>query len=326
MPINKNFWKDKTVAVTGGSGFIGSHFIEELVKQEIKTVCVSSKKHQHEYLKKTDKKFLHCLKLDLTNEQETIKKIKKLDVIINCAALDGNTEFKIKYAAKILDHNLKIVLNILNAAIINKIKDVVLFSSAEVYPATAKNPIKEEDDYRKHFDNLENGYVLSKRFSEIIGLMYAKQHGLHVYLPRPTNVYGERDKFDADSNRVIPSMIKKILKGEKLEIWGDGKQVRNFIYVKNLVYSVITLLEIKQTAPVNISSNEISTIYDLAQKIGTLSQKKPNIAYLKDKPTGVKIRYLDSKLIYSLIHFEMCTLNIGLKKTINWHLSKNHLG
>ena len=209
--MNENYWKNKIVAVTGGVGFIGSHFVEELAKIGAIVKCLYSHQNTNlEYLKKARGK-IEFINLDILNQKELFKVCKKVNTIINCAAKDGNSEYKLKNGATILDLNIKIVSNILNCSLHNKIPNTVLISSAEIYPLTAKSPIKENDDYTKNFDNLDNGYVLSKRYTEILGKMYKKQYGLNIFLPRPTNTYGPRDNFENNS-RIIPMLIKKTKK------------------------------------------------------------------------------------------------------------------
>lgn len=318
--MDKSYWKNKVVAVTGGSGFIGSHFIEELANSDAVVKCIYTRQNSNiDYLKSIDQK-IEFIKLDLLRDN-LLNSCKNVDTLINCAAKDGNSEYKIRNAATILDTNIKIVSNILNCSLHNHILNTVLISSAEIYPLTSISPISENDDYTKNFDNLGNGYVLSKRYAEMLGTMYSKQYNLNVYLPRPTNTYGPRDRFD-NVNRVIPMLIKKIVQGESIEIWGDGSQERSFIYVKDLVWGVLRMIENGKYSILNFSSDESISINKLASLISHTVEKKATIHFDLNKPSGMKKRSLDNKKLKSIIDFELKSIKHGLEETINWYKEK----
>jgi dTDP-4-dehydro-6-deoxy-alpha-D-gulose 4-ketoreductase len=317
--MNKKYWKNKKILITGASGFIGSHFVEELDKMGAKIKALYHKKNSNiEYLQNTCKN-VEYLKVNLLEGNSIRTASQNVEIIINCAALDGNAEFKQKNAAIILDTNMRITSNILNAAVENGIPNIVLLSSAEVYPLTSKNPIKEEDDYKKNFDNTNNGYVLSKRYAEILGELYSKQYGINVFLPRLTNVYGPRDNFNEASNRVIPSMIKKVLNNENIEIWGNGKQIRQFIYVKDVVLCILNMIKMNKNYIINISSGSSVTIYDLAKKIVKISKISSNITLLKNKIQGISVRKLNIQLLKSVSPVGFHSLNEGLLETITYY-------
>ncbi len=322
--MENTYWKNRKVLVTGGMGFIGSHFVEELLTMQCDVTCVDfhCEKTLFDSLNIPSGN-LSLADVDLQDTEAVQKVVSGHDLIINCAALDGNAEFKAKNAARILDVNMKIVSNILNAAQQGGVQDVVLLSSAEVYPASAQSPIKEDDDYRVNFDNLQNGYALSKRYAELLADLYSKQYGLHIYLPRPTNVYGPRDNFGDQSSRVIPGMLKKVLSGKAIELWGDGKQVRNFVYVKDLVHMILATVQAGVVGRINIATDEPITILELAQIIAYVANKQPSITLLTEKPAGIKERVLDTAEINVTIDFVPQPLKEGLIATLVWYAQKN---
>lgn len=299
--MQRNYWKNKKVIVTGSGGFLGGHFVREL--SELQSQVVSA---PHDII-------------DLLDFDKTKSLFRNADVIINCAALDGNSEFKVRHAAEILDSNLRITLNVLNAAKANAVKDIVLFSSAEIYSPDAPNPIKEEDDYRLYNEHTLNGYILSKRYGEILSDLYCKEFNLQIYLPRPSNIYGPNDHFSEIDNKMIPSFIKKVAVGEPIEIWGDGLQIRQFIYVKDVVYSVFSMIEKNYSDVLNISTEEFISILDLAKIIYKCFDKKPNINFNFTKATRVQNRILDTSKMNKLIDFKPVSLELGLRQTINWY-------
>lgn len=303
--IKQNFWLEKKVAVTGASGFLGKHFVLELKKKGA-------------FVKSINKS-----KCNLLVPKLTTKALKNIDVVINCAALDGNAEYKTRNPAKIMDSNIKIVSNILNASKKNNIKDVVIISSAEIYSPLAPNPIKEEDDYQKFNSYTSNGYILSKRYGEILAGLFSKETDLRIYLPRPTNIYGPKDYFSESSSRVIPNFIKKFSEGRDVEIWGDGTQIRQFIYVKDVIKIILKMVESKHTGLLNIATTETISILDLAKKMYQKFNSLSCINLKLSKGSGSYNRILDTTAMSNLTSFPLVSLEEGLQKTIDWYKRKN---
>lgn len=314
-----SFWKNKRVLVTGADGFIGSHFISELAGLDACTIGTSRKDAQAAGTRGKTKK----ARLDLLDFDRVLSVCKEenIDIVLHCAALDGNIEFKIKNSARIMDENMRMVSNILNAAKDLNIQDVMLMSSAEIYSPQVQSPIVEEDDHQKFFHYSENGYVLSKIFSEVLGKLYAKQFGMRVFSPRPTNVYGPGDKFDVSTNRVIPSMIQKAVREEQIEIWGDGSQVRGFVHVDDLVRAILLMIESGRYQTLNIATSESISILDLAKVISRVVNVKPNIHLDLEKPAGIKERVLSVQKLESISNFKPKSLEDGLRETVKWYVT-----
>lgn len=320
--MNRLHWRDKTVVVSGGLGFIGSHFVEGLVLLGASVICLYHKEPKELPKYGNSDKVVYC-QVDLSNYQELKafcdNTTSKIDTFIHCAALDGNTQFKLDHAAEILDVNNRLVSNVLKVCKDVQIPNVALLSSAEIYSLDSSGPITEEDDYHRHLSFTDNGYVLSKIFSEMLAEFYLKHNKVNIYIPRPTNVYGPRDSFNVTTNRVIPAMIRKVLQGETIEIWGDGKQTRSFIYVKDLVNTVVTAIEQGISGPMNIATNEQVSILDLARYISKECSTENLIVLDKDKPVGAKARFLDVSKMYGIIDFTPLSIQEGLKYTIKWY-------
>ncbi len=303
--VKMNFWNGKNVAITGAGGFLGGHFVSKLM--DLGAIV----------------KVLSREELDLTNSIEVTKVLRNIEVVINCAALDGNSEFKKNHPAEILDTNMRIASNILAAARDNNISDVVLISSSEIYSSYAPNPIKEEDDYRLYGGHTSNGYILSKRFGEILADLYREQYSLRVYFPRLSNIFGPGDHFGDLSTRVIPSFIDKILKGDTIEIWGDGSQTRQFIYVEDAVVAIMAMVENQSVGALNISTSETITILNLAKKVSSLLGVKAKLKLDISKSTGSQDRVLDISKMTNLVgSSSLMSLDDGLSKTLEWYKEK----
>lgn len=320
--MSVSYWESKTVIVSGGLGFIGSHFVEELVLLGANVVCLHHRQSKELPEYKGDGKVTY-INIDLEDYKELRAFCSdigpNIDAFIHCAALDGNTQFKFEHSAEILDTNNRLASNVLKVAKDIHVHNVALLSSAEIYSSDMSDYITEGDDFRKHPSFTDNGYVLSKIFSEILAELYRKQYKMNIYTPRPTNVYGPRDSFKAVTNRVIPAMIRKVSMGDTVEIWGDGKQTRSFIYVKDLVHTVLAAIKKNVSGPMNIATKDYTSILDLASYISKEYGKDNLIALDRDKPVGARSRSLNVSKMYNTIDFEPLSIQEGLRRTIAWY-------
>lgn len=309
--MKKNFWKKRRVLITGAGGFLGSHFLAGLKDNGVYVIGSDLKASRQK----------NIIKLDILDEKKLASfcKKEKINIIIHCAALDGNAYFKKDNSARIITENIKMVANILQVAQEQPIKELVIFSSAEIYAYNTKSPLKEIDDYAKYPPLFNNSYATSKILIEMMANLYAQEFDLKILLPRPTNIYGPGDKIATESDRVIPSMISKVLSGQAIEIWGNGQQIRGFIYITDLVTAVLRLIESQNFSTINMAASESISIKNLAELITKLAGQKINIKFSQAKLSGVKKRIIDISKLNSLIAFKPISLANGLKKTINYY-------
>ncbi len=312
-------WSKARVVVAGGHGFIGSHFVRELA--ELGAVVVSLYRTPQRGLRHSVTGRAYSVsshQVDLLDSRGVRSIVGDApvgaDVLISCAALDGNATFKVLNGAAILDANVRLTLSVLELARAWRIPDVVLVSSAEVYSEFAVNPLKEEDDYRVGIDDTASGYVMSKVFTEIAGSVYRKKYGLRVYCPRPTNVYGPGDYAGRLARRVIPSMIGRALNGLDIEVWGDGSQLRSFVHVQDLVRSVLTMVEHGAEGPVNVGTREAVSMRDLASLVVRIFGGTGRVVFQASMPFGAGSRILDVGRLYSILAFQPRSLVTGLEE------------
>ncbi|MCR4329304.1 MAG: NAD(P)-dependent oxidoreductase [Candidatus Roizmanbacteria bacterium] len=306
-----NYWSGKKVLITGGNGFIGTHFIKTLNNLNATTINVSLHKirrpiaHKNYYVN-----IENCHTFDNIDE--------KIDVIIHCAAIDGNSEFKEKNSVLIFDSNTKMVSNVLNYAKTNNISDVVLMSSAEIYTPNTKSPISENGNGSVNYST-QNGYILSKIVTEMYGEIYSKQCDMRVFTPRPTNTYGPGDNFGTNNNRVVPSFIKKIDNGVPLEIWGNCKKYFNFIYITDLVESILRMVETRKYRTLNIANEEPISLEKLALNIGLIFGKDVKVKIIHKPVLNSNGRILNIEKLKSILNTNLISMSDGLKKTIDWY-------
>ncbi|CAM5464506.1 GDP-L-fucose synthase [Streptomyces glaucescens] len=161
-------WAARTVLITGGLGFIGSHFVEELLGLGARVLCLYRRDHPEVRAELPVTETLTTRRVDVLDERalrRAADTVPALDMVVNCATLDGNMQFLLQEAGRMLDENMRIVSNVLNLARDRAVPDVVLISSAEIYAYDETRPAREEDDHRRHMEFSPNGYRMSKMFT-----------------------------------------------------------------------------------------------------------------------------------------------------------------
>lgn len=314
------YWAGRQVLVTGGLGFVGSHFVAELLARDADVTCGyrTPRADPPDWLSGASRPRL--LQFDLLDQRALAAVFRyaerRIDVIIHCAGIDGSAEFKAANAAHIMDVNFRIASNVLNSAREYKVDDIVLMSSAEVYVGTHDGPIRERDDGCDHIRQSGNGYALAKIFTEMLAELYRGQFGMRIYLPRPTSIYGEGD---AAGSRVIPRMLARIASGEEVEIWGDGSQTRTFVHVMDVVRTTLRMVETGAYQIFNVGTAEPVSLRDLALLAVEAMGAQPRIKLMPDKPAGAAQRELDLTRMNEVIDFTPVSLRDGLRAAASWY-------
>ncbi len=320
----KNFFKDKKVLVTGGTGFVGSHVCQLLLQKGAK-VTTTTKSGSLKNISHI-KNHLKIKKTDLTDLHEAIRVTKNQDIVLNLASKVAGIQFNINHPATMFADNVQIAQNIASASVKNNVERLLMVSSACVYPRNCTIPTPETEGFLNDPEPTNLGYGWAKRVEELIARFYHLEYGLKVAIARPYNVYGPRDNFDPKISHVIPGLVKRVFDGENpLVVWGSGKQTRSFLYVEDLARGLLEITEkYPESDPLNIGNSEEVTIKKLASLIVNFSGKKTRIVFDTAKPDGQPRRNCDTKKAKAKIGFVAKTpLEIGLKKTIDWY-KKTH--
>ena len=311
----------KKVLVTGGSGFIGSEVVKQLIELNKFNVVVADDLSKREAKASRGCKFV---KIDLTDKLETKKLFKGIDFCIHLAAKIGGIGYFHKYPATILSENNKLYSSVFEAAVENKIKRLVYISSSMVFESTKTFPSK-ESDVRKMPPPI-SAYGFSKLIGEEYCKAFADEFDLKYAICRPFNAYGinEAPGEEVGYAHVIPDLIKKILDGQyPLELLGDGKQTRCFTHVSDIARGIIMAMESEEAenGDFNLGTEEETKMIDLARMIfDACKVDKPfKVKYVTSFKYDVKKRVPSIQKSKKILGWEpKIKLEDELPNIINW--------
>lgn len=303
-----SFWNKKNILVTGASGFIGSHVVDELLAKGAYVTAVQNK------TKIKKQKNLTIKSANLTEFSECLSLMKNIDMVLHFAAFDGGKPLKIQHGADMLRVNTLSVLNMLEAARLKNVEKVLLMSSTEVYPVN-QSICKEDGALKMELMNNDDGYTWSKRFLEITAKLYAEKHNMTILVTRAGNIYGPKDH--CDRGRVIPHFINLAKQNAPITILGNGKLKKSFLYIDDFVSAVLLLLEQTQiSTTVNIASSQYISLQKLAELIISLTQSNSQLQF-QTSMIKLKTKKIDITKLTSLTQFkEKITLRQGLEKIL----------
>lgn len=312
--VRNMFYKDKVVLVTGGAGFVGSHFVEELLKMGAK---VKIPLHGRESRIKDD--CIETVSADLMNFNDCLKVCEGVDHVIHAAGSVGAAGVKAVDAMTSIRENLVMTSQMLEAAWRSDVKRFLLFSSSTVYPAT-DYPVKEEEVPDPH--PVYFGYGWMRRYSELLAMYVAENSDMDIAICRPTAIYGRYDKFDPYRSHFIAALIRRAVeKEDPFVVWGTGEEKRDILHVMDLVRGSLLLLEKHAVCdPVNIGFGKAATIKDVVDVILKASgHEDAEIVFDTSKPSTIPVRMVDISKAERVIGFRpQVTLGDGIKDTVDW--------
>jgi GDP-L-fucose synthase len=311
-------FKNKNILVAGGTGLVGIQLVKLLNNLGGHIYVASLDKNS--FKKNEVKKFFN---LDLKNIDNCLKITKNIDIVFNLLGVTGSPQTSIQRPATFMMSNLYCAINLLYAAQKNNVKRYLYTSTYGVY---SHSSVMKEDSVWKTFPSENDKYAgWAKRMGELQVEAYKKEFKFEsLHIVRPANIYGPNMNFNTKSSMVIGSLIKKIFSNKKtVEVWGDGKNIRDFIYSKDVAQFMIDVIKKNIQEPINIGSGKgvkIKSIIDILLQSKRL-KNKPKIIYNTKMPSGDKKRVLDINLAKKnkLIN-NLTPLTVGLENTVSWYL------
>jgi len=321
-------WADVRVLVTGGAGFIGSHLAERLLELGCETCIADDFSRGREENIESFVDDIKLYRVDLTELSNCLLVTRDVDFVFHLAASVGGIHYILRENVAGMTKSIMMNTNMLEAAHINDVERFLFTSSACVYRGEERelNTFREEDAIPA---NPLTTYGWVKLMGEIQCKAYYLDYGLKSSNVRIFNAYGERENLDLRSAHVIPSLIRKavLYPEEGFEIFGDGRQERAFLYVKDCVEGLLLAMEkIENADPINLGSEEVVTIEDLAKRAIELSGNDIEIEHDLSGPQGTRRYCADiSKMKRVLGWMPEVPLDQGLKRTYSWVKRELHV-
>jgi nucleoside-diphosphate-sugar epimerase len=324
----------KKAIVLGGGGFIGGHLGKKLMEMGYHVRIADIKNHEYFSHDEICHEFIKC---DLTDPKAVELVITEdCDELYQLAADMGGALyiFTGNNDANVMHNSALINLNVVNECVKKKVKKVFYSSSACMYPEhnqlDSNNPNCEESS--AYPANPDSEYGWEKLFSERLYLAFNRNYNLDVRIARFHNIFGPQGTWKGGKEKAPAAMCRKVAESRSkdiIEVWGDGLQTRSFLYIDECIEAVLRLMNANFLGPVNIGSEEMVTINQLAEMAILLSGKDIKINNLQgqdfiDKygfkcPTGVRGRNSDNKLYFDKVGWCVSKpLVEGLTKTYDW--------
>lgn len=304
--------KDKTILVTGGSGFLGQHLVQKLQKENPKKIIIP-----------------RSTTCDLRKIENCQKIVKGIDIVFHLAGNVGGIGYNQKFPGSLFYDNLIMGIQLVESARLAKVKKFIAVGTVCAYPKLTPIPFKEENLWNGYPEETNAPYGLAKKMLLVQAQAYRQQYGFNTIYLLPVNLYGPNDNFKPGSSHVIPALIKKFLEAKftnlsEVTIWGTGKATREFLYVDDAAEGLILAAKkYDNPEPVNLGSGQEISIKDLTNLISKLIGFKGKISWDKTKPDGQPRRRLDTSKAYHDFDFRAKTkFEKGLKETIKWYQSQ----
>jgi nucleoside-diphosphate-sugar epimerase len=311
----------KTALVCGGGGFIGSHLVKKLKNDEYWVRSVDLKYPEFSATE-ADDYIIGDLRDPIVCRYAVDQSFHE---VYQLAADMGGAGYVFtgENDADIMHNSALINLNILESCLKRNVKKIFYSSSACIYPEynqmNPENPNCREDSAYPAAPDSEYGW--EKLFSERLYLSFWRNYGIKVRIARYHNIFGPKGTWSGGREKAPAAICRKVAEADDegiIEIWGDGKQTRSFLYIDECIEGSIRLMRSDFNGALNIGSDEMVTIDELADKVMKIANKQLVKQHIKG-PIGVRGRKSDNTLIYRKLGWKpMSTLDDGLEKTYSW--------
>ena len=296
------------VLVTGSSGMVGRNLVVGIEARGWEAIPVSSN---------------ICDLEDFDTVNAFVSEVKP-DAIVHCAGLVGGIHINMKHPYEFFSTNMRLGMNIIDAAVKNGVPKFINLGSSCMYPKNI-TPLRESDLFAGEIETTNEGYGLAKLSTAKLTEICNKQFMTAYKTLIPCNLFGKWDKFDPDRSHMIPAVIRKVyeakINGNKdCEIWGNGTGRREFMYAEDLVDFILFSLDNYQRVPTycNVGIGHDYTINQYHQTVAKVIGYKGSFTHDLTKPSGVDRRLLDISSQTSLGWKPKHSLEEGIFKTFQY--------
>ena len=314
-----SYFNGKNVLVTGGTGLIGHPLVTRLCDADahLRVVSLDDPSRAPDGVE--------FVRADLREFSNCVEAVKGMDVVFNLAGVKGSPAMASERPASFLVPTVTFSYNMMEAARREGVERYLYTSSVGVY---APAEFFREDDVWKTFPSPNDRFAgWAKRMGELQAEAYRIEYGWDkISIVRPANVYGPYDNFDPANAMVIPSLIHRALSGEPtLTVWGDGSPVRDFIYAEDVARGMMLMVENGINEPVNLGSGQGFSVLQIAEAVVANLAAPIEIIWDTTKPTGDKIRLMDTTRASSHGFVPEVSLAEGIAKSMAWYVENGDI-
>ena len=305
------------VAVTGGSGFLGSNLCAQLRKKGCGHLIVPRR-----------------TEFDFTEQESTRRWFEETqpEIVFHLAAEVGGIGANQRYPGRFFYANMAMGVHLMEEARRAGVKKFIQVGTVCAYPKFTPVPFREEDLWEGYPEETNAPYGIAKKALLVMAQAYRREYGFDVIYLLPVNLYGPGDNFDLESSHVIPALIRKILEAKKrgeckVTCWGTGSASREFLYVEDCARGLLLAAECYSSEkPINLGSGQEVRIRDLAQMIADLCDFKGELEWDSSRPDGQRRRCLDVQRAKKELGFAaQVLLEEGLVRTIEWYRKRHNV-
>jgi len=318
-------WENRKVLVAGGTGLIGANIVRRLLPlgatvratKNIRPPAVIDKRIEY-------------MDADLTNPEACKRIVYGMEYVFMVAARLFGVGKATQTRLLTVNPNILMHIHMVEAAYHAGVKKFLSVGSSTAY-ARSNKPVVEEEMYigEPWEGYFTQGWV--KRINEKISQIFAEklERKLPAVVLRLANIYGEFDNFDLETSHMLPALVRKVVERQNpIEVWGTGNDVRDLLYVDDVVDAMLLAMEKVDTYnPINIAFGKTYTVKEVLYTIMDIEGYHPKIVFAPEKPTAIPERYLDISKAEKVLGWKPKTsLREGLKKTIEWYKRRKEAG
>lgn len=315
--MSRNFWTGRTVMVTGGAGFLGSHLVDELESRSDDVEIFVPRSNEYDLREKSDIK-------DAFEDSGA-------DTVIHLAATVGGIGANRENPGRYFYDNAVMGIELIEQARQYGVDKCTILGTICAYPKHTPIPFKEENLFDGYPEETNAPYGIAKKALLTQSKAYRKQWDFNSVYLLPVNLYGPRDDFDLESSHVIPAIIRKCIEARErgdpsITAWGTGEPTREFLYVKDAAEGILDATKRYDSSdPVNLGSGEEISIRELVETIADETGFEGNVEWDTSKPDGQPRRKLDTSRARDRFDWEASTeFREGLRETIEWYEENRH--
>lgn len=309
---------DKNILITGTSGLIGSNLLRVIERDYRCNLMVT----QHRSQLRSPDLGVQSISGDLLNSEFCDQITKNQDIVFHCAAKSYGAVVMENDPMALVKDNIIMNINMLESCHKNNVKKFVWLASTTGYPnttdAVTEDMMFQGEPFEKYY---AVGWV--KRYTEVLCKLFSEKlkKSLPCIVLRPTNIFGPNDKTDPKKSHVLPALMRKVIERQNpIEIWGDGKDERDVLYVDDMVDALIMAAEkIESFEQINIGMGQTYTVLDILNIIKTVANYDAPYKLIPSGPRMIPIRRVNIKKAEKILGWKPKTsIEDGIKNTYNW--------